>query len=260
MKKIAFLFSAVLFTVTLQAQTVNFKTSFKPNTTYTQTTSMTNKVEVAYGAEPQVQEQNSAMTTVISVGALANNEMPINMVLNMDANQQGAAQLNGAKVIGKVSPDSAPVFTTMEAPNLPEQAKGMVMDMITEGVTNGFLPPRQVKVGETFVQEVPMNIPIGVGQTINMKDIITYKLEKVDGRKAYFSQNHVVTLDMTMDGENVKGTGSGTGQIVYDMDNTYPVQNDSTLELNMSFEAEGMPVNLKNITTSKVTTVIEPSK
>ena len=250
----------MLFTVALQAQTVNFKTSFKPNTTYTQSTSMLNKMEVSYGAEPMAQEQNSSMTTITTVGALANNEMPVTVELTMDASQPGAAQMNGTKVIGKVSPDAAPVFTSIEAPNLPEQAKQMIMKMITEGATKGFLPAKQVKVGETFVQEMPMEIPIGPGQTMNMKDVITYKLDKVEGRKAYFTQNHVITLDMTVEGENMKGSGTGTGQIVYDMDNTYPIQNDSTLEMNMGFEAEGMPIDIKTTTTTKISTVITQSK
>ena len=250
----------MLFTVALQAQTVNFKTSFKPNTTYTQTTSMLNKMVVSYGAEPMEQEQNSTMTTTTTVGAMANNEMPVTVVLSMDASQQGAAQLNGVKVIGKASPDAAPVFTSIEAPNLPEQAKDVFMQMVSEGVTKGFLPPTQVKVGESFVQEMPMEIPVGPGQTMNLKDIITYKLDKVEGRKAYFTQNHVITLDMTVGGENMKGSGTGTGQIVYDMDNTYTIQNDSTLDMSMSFEAEGMPIDIKNRTTTKIATVITPSK
>ena len=260
MKKITLLFSAVLFSAVLQAQTVNFKTSFKPNTTYTQTTSMLNKMMVSYGAEPMEQEQNSTMTTLTTVGPLANNEMPVTVVLTMDEKQPGAAQINGTKVTGKVSPDAAPVFTAIEAPNLPEQAKEMVMKMITEGATKGFLPAKQVKVGETFVQEMPMEIPIGPGQTIKLKDVITYKLDKVEGSKAYFSQNHVITLDMTVKGESMKGSGTGTGQIVYDMDNTYPIQNDSTLEMNMGFESEGMPIDIKTTTIAKISTVITPSK
>ena len=96
-----------MFTITLQAQTVNFKTSFKPNTTYTQTTTLANKAVVEYGAEPEIEEGNSSITSTATVGALSNNEMPVTIILTMDANQQGAAQLNGVKVMGKVRPDEA---------------------------------------------------------------------------------------------------------------------------------------------------------
>lgn len=259
MKKITLLFSAVLFSAVLQAQTVNFKIAFKPNTVYTQTTVQSNKLEFTYGGEPMMQEQNSTTVNTITTGSQSNNEIPVTMVLKMEEGAQGAAELNGAKITGKASTDAAPVFTAIEAPNLPEQAKEVILNMMTEAVSQTFLPAKQVKVGETFVQEVPMNIPLGP-VTLNMKDVVTYKLDKVEVRKAYFNLNHVITLDMDVQGENMKGSGTGTGQMVYDMDKNYPLQNDAQLQLQMGFVTEGMAMDIKNNSTSKVSTVITPSK
>lgn len=259
MKKITLLFSAVLFSAVLQAQTVNFKIAFKPNHVYTQTTVQTNDLEFSYGGEPMKQEQNSTTVNTITTGAMANNEMPVTMVLKMDEDAQGAAQLNGAKITGKASTDAAPVFTAIDAPNLPEEAKEIILKMMTEAVSQAFLPAKQIKVGESFVQEAPMEIPLGP-VTLNMKNVVTYKLDKVEGRKAYFSLDHVITLDMDVQGENMKGSGTGTGVMVYDMDNNYPLQNDTQLQMQMGFVAEGMAMDIKSNSTSKISTVITPSK
>ena len=114
MKKITALLSVFLFTLTAQAQTVDFKIEYKPNTTYTSTTSQDNKVEVGYGGEPMVQEMKSQLVNTIKVGALSNGEAPFTIELSMDASKQGAAQINGTKVTGKVKPGQVPVIENVK--------------------------------------------------------------------------------------------------------------------------------------------------
>ncbi|MEL1245403.1 hypothetical protein AAEO56_14105 [Flavobacterium sp. DGU11] len=261
MKKITTLVVALLFTMGLQAQEVNFKVGYKQNTTYTQTTSQKTQVGVTYeGAEePMEQESGSTITTKTTVGKLANNEMPIVMEISMEAGQQGADQMNGAKIYGKAKPGMMPTFERIEAPGMQDQVKDMLMGMMEKGLSQIFMPERKVKVGESFVQETPMDIPLGP-VTMKMKDIATFKLKKVEGRKAFFDVTHVMTLEANIEGQDMKGSGTGSGVMIYDMDQNYPTSNDATVNMDMGFEAQGMKMNIKTTSETKAATVITASK
>lgn len=261
MKKITTLVVALLFAMGTQAQEVNFKVGYKPNTSYTQTTTQKTEVGVLYeGAEePMAQESGSTIVMKTIVGKLENNEMPVVMEIAMEAGEQGADQMNGAKIYGKAKPGSMPVFDRIDAPGMQDDVKTMLMQMMEKGLSQVFMPERKVKVGQSFVQETPMDIPLGP-VVMKMKDVATFKLTKVVGRKAYFDVAHVMTLEASIEGQDMKGSGKGTGQMVYDMDQNYPVTNDAVVDMDMAFEAQGMQMTIKTKSDSKTSTVINANK
>jgi hypothetical protein len=259
MKKITALLSVVLFTVAAQAQTVNFKVEYKPNTTYTSTTSQDNKIEIGYGGEPMVQEMKSELVNTLVVGSLTNGEAPFTMELSMDKNTQGAEQLNGTKITGKVKPGQMPVIEAVKTPGNEPMMNDMMKGMIEQTMKQAFFQPRQIKVGESFVQESPLEIPMG-HVTMKMKDVVTYKLLKVEGTKAHFSQDHVITLDMDVEGQNMKGTGTGKGTMIYDMTNNFVINNVNDVVMDMGFEAQGQAMNIKSSGIVTMNVVIAPTK
>jgi hypothetical protein len=262
MKKITTLLSVFLFTLALQAQqTVNFKIEYKPNTTYAQTITQSNKVDVSYGdgGEPMVNESATTMQNLVKTGKLTGDEMPLNMEMTMDKSAQGADQLNGSKFYGRVKKGNVMVFDSIQAPGMQPEMKNMLKGMMEKMLTQAFVAERKVKVGESFVQEIPMNIPLGP-VTLDMKDVVTYKLNKVEGTKAYFSLNHVITMQTTTEGEEMKGSGVGNGEMVYDMASNFTVQNDSDVSMEMAFSAQGMDMSVKTKNVSKITTIVTPSK
>ncbi len=260
MKKITTMAVALFMAVAVQAQEVNFKPEYKANMTYTQTANQSNVIEMLYeGAEePMKQESVNTITTTTLVGKAVNNELPFVMAMSMDATQEGAEMLNGAKITGKVKAGK-PVFESIEAPNMPDEVKGMIKNMMEQGLSQIFLPAKKLKVGESFVHETPMEIPLGP-VTMKMKDIATYKLKKVEGRKAIFDVAHKVTLEASIEGQDMKGSGTGTGEMVYDMDQNYPVRNDAKMAMEMAFDAQGMNITMKTTNDTKTTTVITPTK
>jgi hypothetical protein len=261
MKKITTLAVAFLFTVAMQAQEVNYKVTYKPNTTYTQTADQKTEIGISYEGmeEPMNQEMANKIVTKINVGKLANNEMPVVMEMMMEEGAMGAEQMKDAKIYGKAKPGAMPVFDRVEAPNMDEQTKEMMKAMMSKGLSQIFIPEKKVKVGGSFVQETPMEIPLGP-VTMKMKDIATFKLKKVEGKKAYFDVDHVITLEASIEGQDMKGSGTGTGQMIYDMDQNYPVQNDVVLNMDMSLDMQGMAMNLKMKSDSKTATALTPNK
>lgn len=261
MKKITTLAVAFVMAMSMNAQEVNLKPEFKANTTYTQTETQTNKISITMEGsdEPMEQEAPSSLTRTIEVGKLANNELPFTITMKMDADQQGAEMLNGAKILGKVKGGKL-AFESVDAPNMPDQVKDMIKSMMEQAFLGTFFPAKKMKVGESFAVEIPMEIPVGPGVSMNMKDVATYKLKKVEGRKAIFDINHVITLQANVEGQDMKGSGTGSGEMVYDLDQNYPVTNNATVTMDMGFEAQGMQIAMKVVNITKSTTVIAPSK
>ncbi|WP_294820510.1 hypothetical protein [uncultured Flavobacterium sp.] len=260
MKKITTLAVAFVMALGMKAQEVNFKPEYKANTTYTQTMVTSNKVGIVYEGtdEPMEQESTTTMTHTTQVGKAVNNELPFVTTMSMDASQPGAEMINGAKMIGKVKAGK-PVFESIDAPNMPDQVKDMMKGMMEQGLSNVFLPAKKLKAGDSFVHETPMEIPLGA-VSMKMKDVATYKLKKVEGRKAIFDVSHVITLQAKVEGQDMNGSGTGSGEMVYDMDHNYPVQNDAKVNMDMSFEAQGMKMTMKTTNDTKASTVITPGK
>jgi hypothetical protein len=179
--------------------------------------------------------------------------------MDMDASQQGAEMLNGAKILGKVKGGKLSL-ESVDAPNMPDQVKDMIKNMMEQAFLTTFFPAKKMKVGESFVVEIPMEIPVGPGISMNMKDVANFKLKKVEGRKAIFDINHVVTLQGNVEGQDMKGSGTGSGEMVYDLDQNFPVTNNANMVMEMSFEAQGMQLNMKVTNDTKTTTIITAKK
>jgi len=261
MKKITTLAVAFVMAMSMNAQEVNLKPEFKANSTYTQTEVQANKIAMTFeGAEePMEQEVPTSVVRTIEVGKLANNELPFTITMTMDANQQGAEMLNGAKISGKVKGGKL-AFESVDAPNMPDQVKDMIKSMMEQAFKATFFPAKKMKVGESFAIDIPMEIPVGPGVTMNMKDVATFKLKKVEGRKAIFDIDHVVTLQGNIEGQDMKGSGTGSGEMVYDLDQNFPVTNNANMTMDMGFEAQGMKIDMKVTNSTKTTTVITTKK
>jgi len=261
MKKITTLAAALLMAMSMNAQEVSLKPEFKANTVYTQTESQTNKIFMTLEGtdEPMEQEVPSSVTRTIEVGKLVNNELPFTITMAMDANQQGAEMLNGAKISGKVKAGKL-AFESVNAPNMTDEMKEMIKNMMEQALLTTFFPAKKMKVGESFVVDVPMEIPVGPGVSMNMKDVATFKLKKVEGRKAMFDINHVVTLQGNVEGQDMKGSGTGSGEMIYDLDQNFPVNSTTNMVMDMGFETQGMKIDMKVTNTTKTNTVITTKK
>jgi hypothetical protein len=263
MKKLALLLFVAVQAISVQAQqSITFKVAYKPNTTYTQTSDQATSSSVSYGEdmEPMEQDVSSKMTTTLKTGALSGGTMPITMIIEADKDTDvGAALPEGATIKGTVKQDGTPEFTSIEAPGMPEEQKQMMMGMMKSLAAQNLVSARTVKVGETFTIDTPLDMPVGP-TTIKMNTKTTYKLTKVEGKKAYFDINAVIDMSSNVEGQDLKGTGTGVGTMVYDIDNTFYTQLNLKTNMKMNMDAGGMDMVIGTTQDSKVNVVIVPNK
>lgn len=103
--------------------------------------------------------------------------------------------------------------------SLTDSLKKTVASMMENTYTNVAYPVEPMKIGNSFTQEVPMNIAIPGFDSIEMIVVTTYKLTDVIGNKVFF--NLVQNLKMKSDNTSMTMfiKGEGKGKLEYDIQN-----------------------------------------
>lgn len=250
MKKIVLLLLVAFQVLSLQAQqSIKFKIGYKPSTTYKLATEQKSKTSVSYGAdmEPMDQEATTKVFNTVKIGKLTGTTMPLVMTMEADKESDAAAVMpQGATVYGNVKQDNSVQFDSINAPGMPEQTKNVIMTMMKSMATQYVVPERTVKVGETFVVDTPVEVPMGpINMLMNTKT--TYKLVKVEGKKAYLDLNMIIDISANAGGQEMKGSGTGSGSIIYDTDKNFFIQQTTKSNSKINFEAQGMKMTISSI-------------
>lgn len=255
MKKAALLF--LLIGSGAFAQTVTLKMGYKPNTAYklTQTQKTLSEISYGEGMEPMQQENTISYVSVTKTGKTANGQTPFTTELELDGEAAKAAQIPaGTKFYGKTDKDGVPRFDSIHAPGMNPQIKEMLKSMLQSNITQGMIPAKTVKVGETFVANNTTDMPMGP-ITAKMISTTTYKLKKVDGKKAYFDISAVYRIE----GEGIGGKGTAMGDMAYDTAVDFPIQVNLVTDMETSFQAQGMDIKSKTKVDQKQTYQITPA-
>lgn len=260
MKKAVLLF--LLVGASAFAQTVTIKMGYKPNTTYRQVQDQKVTSEVSYGEgmDPMKQDAATKTTSITKTGKLADNMIPFTTELELDAESAAMAQIpKGTKLYGKADANGVPKFDSIHAPGMNPQIKDMLVKMMQSNLSQSTIPQKTVKVGESFVVDTPFDLPMGP-TTMQMQNKTTYKLIKIEGKKAHFDLSSVYTLTTKVEGQDMNGSGTAMGSMIFDTGLGYPTQLNTVTDMSMGFQAEGMDMSVKTKVDLKQTTEVTPSK
>ncbi len=263
MKKTTLLFLLALSGLSVSAQqTINFKIAYKPNTTYKQTVTQDMKMEMSYGEgmDPMVNEAKTTMINTTKTGKVVNGEIPFTTEIEIDkAMQDAGGLLQGTKMYGKITKDGKPQFDSISSKGMDERTKDMMFSTMKTSASQLFVAERKMKVGDSYVVDTPMDMPMGP-VTIKMNTKTTYKLKKIEAGKGHFDMDQVVTMSTQVEGQDLKGSGSGKGTMVYDINNQYPTEFKNLTTMQMAMSAQGMDMNIKVSTDAVHSTVITAGK
>lgn len=151
-------------------------------------------------------------------------------VIRTRATIDSTAMALGMPVPGMEMPDLSGITTTTEM-----DTRGRVLGVIdTEGMPAiaGFnpedllqqsssfvLPEEEVSPGDSWTQDVPMELPMGPGGSMSMGIATTYTFVGLDGSLATLSFEGPIEMEMEMEvaGGGVTATGTMTGTMVVDL-------------------------------------------
>jgi hypothetical protein len=249
------LFAAI---VSVKAQTeVLFKIKMLPNRTYSSTMKMDMNMEMNYDGDaatmdkikasgvkmPIIMQMQSGMNADIKTGSVnKNNYFPFSMSM-----QQLEAKMTMSGQPSPMPPTSAaiqtmygkcPIDGLMEIDSIPGTAMNdslkITMRKLMKSIQASVeFPTKPMKVGDTFTQESPFDIPMA-GMNAKMKMKAIYKLISIANGKANFDMNFTMSMDMGLGGQGAMDMkGDGDGKMVYDMATNYP--SDSKQNVNMLY-------------------------
>jgi hypothetical protein len=234
---------------------VLFKISVLPNTNYSSVTKMDMNMEMTMVGDsaftnmvgkkglkfPMVMQMQTGFNSSVKTG-IANLQKEIPFTMNIQT-LPSKMTMNGTDTnipVPTTSQTYYGVYTdgikakidSVAGKKMDENLKASIIKMI-EGITGNIkFPEKPMKVGDTFTQDVPMDMPMG---TFAAKIICktTYKLISIENNKAFFDLNYVITMDMTVQKMTIDLSGDGDGKLVYNMDFSY--MDSMTNNMNMIF-------------------------
>jgi len=262
MKK-TFLLAIVLlaaFAVKAQQQ-VQFKIKLQPNRIYKITGGINLNATANLSGDPEAlnklkqqgmtQPLNMVMTLEMAgtgkTGAInAEKKFPINYQYEpakISGNLNGKelpipAKKTGVSVQGFVDENGKITLDSLNNQKLNDSVtRAMAMKMMSTIQSKISFPDKPMKVGDSFTQSVPFNIPAG-GSNLDINVSITYKLINIQGNTANFDLIQAVDMKLDVKGAKINISGTGTGKLVYDIGENYPttMTGDMTMKFNLDTE------------------------
>lgn len=253
---------------------VLFQVKFKPNKTYI--TEMVNNTQMDMDFDidsakkkemegtgmklPMHMDILQEMTLSTKTGAVAaDKRIPMTMTydkveISMTMNGKEMKQPNkfvGMQVKGYATEEGKVSIDVIEG-NPDTATKEALQKMISEVLRNVEFPNKAMKIGDTFTQEVPMEMPMN-GTTLNMLTNMTYTLKEVKESQAFFDYTQSFSMNFEIEKGNTTATGSGRGTIIYDMPANYITDStgDMIMDMNMQVGGMAMKTSLKVKTSVK---------
>ncbi|TDP01631.1 hypothetical protein [Flavobacterium sp. 245] len=277
MKKIfLLLFSSLTFLSYSQSnQVIDFKSGYSPETSYHQTTINSSDYEATYsGSEKLLEnlEKNGVsnptkIKNIFNIETLSktgkidkNGNFPITIeyVKSTDANGKTIIP-NGTLLYGKTSLFNMPEMDSIVAKGMDENLKNTIFQMVKSTFSQLVMPQKKLKIGESFVQESPLVIPIA-GISIEMLITTTYSLKSVNSKNAFFDITQIYTMKMSDSRFETKGAGTGKGALIYDISNHFITENNLAMDFYLDLKHTDFALQLKSKSDFKQTAIIAKIK
>jgi hypothetical protein len=265
MKKTFLLNLLILFTsINANAQDfLIFKVRYKPQTKYYQTFTINSKSSNTFSGSEEVLKRlnekgvkNPTTTTrfidsesITMTGKLnSKNFFPVTM------EYVKAQKLNGEEIVpqgtlvyGKGTLDNMPVLDSVASNTINAEFKKFYLKSLNDLMSQITYPIKKLKIGESFIHENPLSMP---GSKENLEMIIKteYKLVSIKNNLGYFDIKQVYSMKSEISQKDFKGKGTGTGTMVYDIQNNFFQKYNLKNETEMDFSMNGLQLNIKSET------------
>ncbi|MEJ6981541.1 hypothetical protein WG906_13830 [Pedobacter sp. P351] len=249
-------------------QEMLFRIKFLPNKTYSTVMVNDMKMEMDSSGDtvkrnqmeakglklPMFIDMRQEMGLTTRTGSLtADKRIPVTisydkMGVTMKMNGKEMQQPNkfvGMKIKGHAAEDGRLKVDEIEGDASPE-IKIALEKMMSQVLNAVKFPNKAMKIGDTFTQEIPMEMPAG-GTSMNMLINSRYVLKEIKGNQAFFDYTQNIALDLTSAQRNSTATGSGTGKMIYDIPANYITETtgDMTMKMTLSVGETSMKINVR---------------
>ncbi|MVT09492.1 hypothetical protein [Chitinophaga tropicalis] len=214
---------------------------------------MINEIRARGMKLPIIMHMNQNMAITTKTGAQrADKKIPLTMtydkfsIIQSVGGQETTQDVNpflNTVVEGTTMGDGKISIDTIKG-ELDDALKTSLRQMVTNLQGNIKFPAEEIKIGDSFDQELPMNLPIPQAE-MKMKLIAKYTLKEIRDNKAIFDLKYTIVMDMSITENAGKGggTGTGTGTMIYDINKNIAEQTDSDIQFQFEFAVSGLTMS-----------------
>ncbi len=257
-----------LFQTSFAQSSINFETGFLPESNYRQSTKTINTQVMTYKGSKDVQRvleakgienptrniSTSDMDVAIQTGKMSGNgkfQMVFEYLRYLKGDKSPLPP--GTKLYGTAGLNQVPQVDSVSG-DMSAEFKESLIKGVEAIFENYKMPARQMKVGDSFEQVTPVNMPIS-GMNITMEIKTTYKLTKVQDGKALFKIKQTYTFRSDNLKFKLTGGGKGKGTLEYDVEKKFISNYQSQLKMDMKMDIEQITIVLNQVTEMSQVTV-----
>lgn len=202
---------------------------------------------------PLIMQMNQNMGTTTKTGAQrADKKIPVQLTFDkMDVSQTVSGQQSSqnvnpfanAVVEGTTLDDGKISIDTIKGA-VDDALKASLRQTVTTLQGNIKYPKEELKIGDSFDQEMPMNLPIPQAE-MKMILSIKYILKEIKDNKAIFDLKQTITMDLNMTQNESKGNGvgTGTGVMIYNISKKIAEETTSDIKFQFEFGVSGLTMS-----------------
>jgi hypothetical protein len=211
---------------------------------------------------PSVVESESNIQTITNTDKTnSSNTFNIQFEINQSKDSQTRngeivekenSELKNIKLFGHCSVGAKTKIDSVTGENINESLKNLFIQ--TFGSLNDVVsfPEKCLKVGDTFSQESPIEMPMAGSNPIKLNVTTKYTLIKKENKLAFFDIEQIYKLtnssEKTQVEISVKGTGKGN--VTVDTENNYLTYYESKTNLDFDMKAGDLTIKMEQIATT----------
>jgi len=266
MKKIIYL-ALLLIAFKAEAQKgVVFKIKYLPNHTYDGTIGIKISANVNLSGNDTIvsklQQQGISLPVSVNLALKIKGDMrtgsksaegifPLSMKYNVD---ELSGDLNGksfpipmdklktgVQMYGHIEPGGTVKADSIAGQKLNDasaQNFSKMMDLVQKNIK---FPDHPIKVGESFTQDVPLNIP--VTGNMHMDSKVVYTLVNIADGKAYFDIQQTMDMRIPIQGDAISLSGSGAGKMVYSIKDNFATAYSADMDIKFTGQIKTLKID-----------------
>ena len=247
-----------------QTEEVTYKVGYTPNTNYEMTMIQLSKNQIKYfGSEdfinklseqgisnPMYSIDSTHTKTLVNTGDLLEDRFSVIMETIEEFRSDGRQSLPvNTKIFGTAKQGNFPVMDSINSDEMTDSKKKTFLKVINSTMSQLNVTPRKISKGSKFIERDTIRIPVD-NFNLSILSLSKYTVNDITNGKALMSIE--IDFSLLFESEipfNAAATGSGLGNIVYDVANTFFDEYELESSIMISIEIENilMEVNTESL-------------
>jgi len=208
---------------------------------------------------PTISKVKTKTNTELATGKRSADESyPVSLTYKKTMSLDGKNEIpEGTVIQGEISGDQLPTFSKVVSGTLNIDQKIQLLQSVQSTFEQFKFLEQRLKIGDQFSTNRPMSMPME-GSTIEIVVTTTYKLLSIKNGMAQFELSQSYQMTPKIMDNSFTGSGSGKGQLSYDIANCLITDYSIKTELEMNKKLDYYEFDLKTLNEFSQTT--QPGK